>query len=364
MTMDLEFNIRPGKDGYIRSGATKIYHTKSEDILTANVFGHLKYIKTIDWIEILINDYSEIYPSNNFKLSFWKEIPPPKNIKISEGNTEVDVIIESSNTVIFIECKYHAEASEGTTGSNKIRKPRNQIIRNIDVGLNYSFEVNKKFFFTYITTNKNTPIEISRYKNIINIVNDIKDYHNNNPGYLKNISSNQIKWVTWEQIGIYIFQQCENLNPAEKMIAKDLLKYLCLKGLYDYPFCKNYDSCVKCSKSYVSTSTTENAHLKKWSKEIVFKLMNKLNEENIRLMEILVESGGKEKQEKIIKKLGPNGSSALLRTRKGSINKYYKKDYGKILPNGKKSHKENIHEIEPTARRRVVEWFEKRNGKT
>lgn len=363
MTMDLEFNKRPDKGGYIRSGVAEIYHTKSEDILTANVFGHLKYIKTIDWIEILINDYSEIYPSNNFKLSFWKEIPPPKNIKISEGNTEVDVIIESSNTVIFIECKYHAKASEGTTGSNKIRKERNQIIRNIDVGLNYSFEVNKKFFFTYITTNKNTPIEISRYKNIINIVNDIKDYHHNNPGYLKNISSNQIKWVTWEQIGIYIFQQCENLNPTEKMIAKDLLKYLCLKGLYDYPFCKNYDSCVKCSKSYVSTSTTENAPLKKWSKEIVFKLMNKLNAENIHLMGILVESNGKE-QERIIKKLGPNGSSALLRTRKGSINKYYKKDYGKILPNGKKNPEGRIHGIEPTARRWVVEWFEKRNGKT
>ena len=149
MTMDLEFNRRPGEDGCIMSGGKKIYDTKREDILTANVFGHLKYIKTINWIELLINDYSEIYPSNNFKLSFWKEIPPPKNIKISEGNTEVDVIIESSNTVIFIECKYHAEASEGTTGSNKIGEPRNQIIRNIDVGLNYSFEVNKKFFFTY-----------------------------------------------------------------------------------------------------------------------------------------------------------------------------------------------------------------------
>lgn len=224
MTMDLEFNKRPGEDGYIMSGATKIYHTKSEDILTANVFGHLKYIKTINWIELLINDYSEIYPSNNFKLSFWKNIPPPKDIKAPEGNTEVDVIIESSNTVIFIECKYHAEASEGTTGSNKIGEPRNQIIRNIDVGLNYSFGADKKFFFTYITTTKNIPIEISHYKNVNTIVRDIKGYHKNDPGYLKNISSNQIKWVTWEQIGIYIFQHCENLNSTEKMIAKDLLK--------------------------------------------------------------------------------------------------------------------------------------------
>ena len=84
-------------------------------------------------VKVLINDYSERYPSNNFKLSFWKSIPPPKDIKATEGNTEVDVIIESSNTVIFIECKYHADASEGTTGSNKIGRPRNQIIRNIDV---------------------------------------------------------------------------------------------------------------------------------------------------------------------------------------------------------------------------------------
>jgi hypothetical protein len=46
------------------------------------------------------------------------------------------------------------------------------------------------------------------------------------------------------------------------------------------------------------------------------------------------------------------------------LNLGYKEDYGKILPIGKKIHKENIHEIEPTARRWVVEWFEKRNGET
>jgi hypothetical protein len=361
MTMDLEFNRRPGEDGYIMSGGKKIWDTKSEDILTANVFGHLKYIKTINWIELLINDYSEIYPSNNFKLSFWKNIPPPKDIKASEGNTEVDVIIESSNTVIFIECKYHAEASEGTTGSNKIGEPRNQIIRTIDVGLNYSLGVDKKFFFTYLTTTKkDIPIEISHYKNVNTIVRDIKGYHKNDLVYLKNISSNQIKWVTWEQIGFYIFQQCENLNSTEKMIAKDLLKYLCLKGLYDYRVCKNYNSCVIRLKRDVP--------LKKWSKEIIFELMGKLNKnknkKRIRLMEILVEGSGKEKQERIIKKLGPHESFASLRQTKRSINDYYRTDYGKILPNGKKSPEGKIHEIEPTACGWVVEWFEKRNGKT
>lgn len=81
-------------------------------------------------------------------------------------------------------------------------------------------------------------------------------------------------------------------------------------------------------------------------------------------MEILVEGSGKEKQERIIKKLGPNGSSASLRQTKRSINDYYRTDYGKILPNGKESPEGKIHEIEPTARRWVVEWFEKRNGKT
>ena len=66
MTIDLEFNVRPGEDAYIMSGGVKIYHTKSEDIITVNVFGQLKYIIPLNGLKILINDYSVIDPNAIF----------------------------------------------------------------------------------------------------------------------------------------------------------------------------------------------------------------------------------------------------------------------------------------------------------
>ena len=111
----------------------------------------------------------------------------------------------------------------------------------------------------------------------------------------------------------------------------------------------------------ISTFIEENIRFQKWSKEKAFELMNKLNGRQIRLMEILVEGGGKEKQGIIMKKLGALGgksSPSSLQKIKAGINR--KSICGKILPDGYGSGENKIHKIESNAYGWVKEWF--KNG--
>jgi hypothetical protein len=110
----------------------------------------------------------------------------------------------------------------------------------------------------------------------------------------------------------------------------------------------------------ISTSAEKNICFQKWSKEKAFELMNKLNERQIRLMEILVEGGGKEKHGIIMKKLGHlggKGSLSSLQKIKVWINR--KSICGKILPDGYGPGENRIHKIESTAYEWVKEWFKK-----
>ena len=66
----------------------------------------------------------------------------------------------------------------------------------------------------------------------------------------------------------------------------------------------------------IPTSRTKNGSSQEWSKERVFELMNNLNERQIRLMEILVEGDGKEKQGVILQKLGSLGGKGTSRSLK------------------------------------------------
>ena len=99
------------------------------------------------------------------------------------------------------------------------------------------------------------------------------------------------------------------------------------------------------------------------SKEKAFELMNEINKNKrqIRLMEILVDGGGEEKQGIIMNKLGHlggKGTPGSLRNIKRAINR--KSIGGKILPDGDGSGENRIHRIEPNAYEWIKEWF--KNG--
>lgn len=134
---------QPAKEGKLR--CPLIIRQTSEDVVTGEIFETLGAINPRSWLPEFLNRAlgkerfrRQLY--RNFKIQLWQRQPlfPPGMIPWNEGQTEVDVVISWDNppTTIFVEMKYNAPLSAGTThnfGDGKY--PANQLIRNARVGL-------------------------------------------------------------------------------------------------------------------------------------------------------------------------------------------------------------------------------------
>jgi hypothetical protein len=118
--------------------ASKLKHLKSansEDAITWNVFRTLRQIAPPLWLPEL---WSLAFPSSappkdlRAAVTLWDSIPPPLGLldEGDEGESEIDIIIQTPTWVWFIEAKYGSDISTGTT----TRPDRDQILRNLDVG--------------------------------------------------------------------------------------------------------------------------------------------------------------------------------------------------------------------------------------
>jgi hypothetical protein len=128
---------------FVRMRAQKLKHLcseNSEDAVTWNVFRSLRHADPQLWLPYLTQEAKlgdELSPdSAPVTVSLWQLVPPPRGLLRSgdEGESEVDIIIESPDWVWFIEAKYGSDISVGTT----TRPQRDQLLRNIDVGSYYA----------------------------------------------------------------------------------------------------------------------------------------------------------------------------------------------------------------------------------
>jgi hypothetical protein len=154
---DTEFlNWREKKLDQLRS-------ENSEDAMTWNVFRSLRQINPSHWLPQLFKQsfHQDLtYPAESIDIFLWKKLNPPLNLPTREGQSEVDVIIESNEFVWFIEVKYKSDISLATSHD----KSRNQIIRNIDVGLDY--KNGKDFYFSLLILDEEHSPKGSHYINV------------------------------------------------------------------------------------------------------------------------------------------------------------------------------------------------------
>ncbi|NMB98949.1 MAG: hypothetical protein GYA35_01580 [Thermoanaerobaculaceae bacterium] len=145
----------------------KICSENSEDAITWNIFKTLQNINDFNWLKLFANKINcEFTSYENINIKLWEKISPPqKYLKHKEGNSEIDLIIETNKDVIFCEAKYNSPISLNT----KHNASRDQIIRNIEVGSFYSYNVNKYFYFIlllYKSSKNNDAIAmLNNYKN-------------------------------------------------------------------------------------------------------------------------------------------------------------------------------------------------------
>jgi hypothetical protein len=117
----------------------KINHLRSEnseDVLTWNVFRSLQKINPSLWLSPL---FARAFNTNLAEeprvvtLDLWPRLAPPPALRLfqkDEGDSEIDVRIETERFVCFIEAKYKSDISVNT----KNNPDRDQIIRYLDLG--------------------------------------------------------------------------------------------------------------------------------------------------------------------------------------------------------------------------------------
>ena len=204
-------------------GCSYLGSENSEDAMMWNVFKTLEKSRPEKW-------FSEIFPQITRAkdepftiptLKFWDKFFPPMLRPFPEGETHVDLTIETSSKLIFIEAKYKADISRNTTHDPN----RDQIIRNIDVGSWAAKKRAKTFYFALLTlkTNRYSIDKLHHYKsNPSNIIDQIGSYRKDIEDYA--VLCENIHVIYWDQI-LTSLQNIQLANTTELKIT-NLIDYL------------------------------------------------------------------------------------------------------------------------------------------
>ena len=207
-------------------GLAYIGSENSEDALTWNVFKTLEKSNPESWFpeifpQIILDKEEQFIDSG---LRFWDKYFPPMTRPFPEGETHVDLTIETSHKLIFVEAKYQADISSST----KHDPNRDQIIRNIDVGSWAGKKRAKVFYFVLLTLKANTDSidKFNHYKsNPSNIIDQIGSYRKDITDYAALCKNMHI--VYWDQI----LTSLKNIQSANKtgFDYSDVIDYLSAK---------------------------------------------------------------------------------------------------------------------------------------
>lgn len=135
--------MRASKRKHLRSA-------NSEDAVSWNVFRSLRQIAPAHWLDHLggraFGD-TRPTPAQHVGVSLWVTVAAPPSLVAlgDEGESEIDIVLESSDWVWFIEAKYTSDIALGTT----TRPDRDQLLRNIDVGSYFASP--RKFYFSLLS---------------------------------------------------------------------------------------------------------------------------------------------------------------------------------------------------------------------
>ena len=207
----------------IVKGLSYLGSENSEDAMTWNVFKTLEKLNPEKW-------FSEIFPYITLEedeqfldpmLRFWDKYFPPMLRPLPEGETHVDLTIETSKKLIFIEAKYKADISKNTKHDSN----RDQIIRNIDVGSWAAKKRAKEFYFVLLTLQSNTYSidKLQHYKsNPSNIIEEIGSYRRDIKDYVALCEN--IHVIYWDQI-LNSLQKIQLANRTELNFT-NLIDYL------------------------------------------------------------------------------------------------------------------------------------------
>ena len=213
--------------------ASKLRHLRSvnsEDAITWNVFRSLRQIAPSVWIPSLWSrafDRVHLPDDLNSCVTLWQSVRPPLGLLAGgdEGDSEIDVVIESPTWVWFIEAKHRSDISTGTT----TRPDRDQILRNIDVGSHYAGV--RQFYFPLLVSNEaRSPLGVQRVREYAHLAVPRERLHGHRPDGLQNLGG--VGELTWVRLGEVLAEASASAErPEERAYASRALTWLAERGV-------------------------------------------------------------------------------------------------------------------------------------
>lgn len=219
---------------FVRMRASKIKHLRSEnseDAVTWNVFRSLRQIDPSVWLPELA-DVAHLGSSldpGGVVVTLWVTAEPPASLLASgdEGDSEIDIVIESPSWVWFIEAKYRSDVAARTT----MRPDRDQLLRNIDVGSYYAGV--REFFCSLLI---DTPERSPRGAQLVEAYRDLgvprRRLATHRPDGLRNCRA--VTLLTWRNLAAVLRKASRAASRDDECgYAERALNWLQTKGLSD-----------------------------------------------------------------------------------------------------------------------------------
>lgn len=209
-----------------------VINETSEDLLTCNIFGRLKYLNPRTWLIPFLESIfkGKIFSSiaaSNIKIEFWKKLPSPPGAKYKQGTPEIDIVIRIGRLIVLLECKYQSPVQGELAREHK----RDQLLKYLDCGVyNYwpDSETPCEILFVLLTDMEDEPAILSQYRDPQRILEGLTqaqpfiDYESVSEKLAKNIG--HARWR--DLLRILENQDAKRLNSIESMIIADLIAYL------------------------------------------------------------------------------------------------------------------------------------------
>ncbi|SRR6266446_6700680 len=202
----------------------------SEDAVTWNVFRSLRQVDPQLWFPRL---FEGAFPKHQVEdarvvtIDLWKRLSPPVSLRlmVEEGQSEIDVIIETESLVWFLEAKYKSDISKRT----KHGPDREQIIRNIDVGS--WFAGRRKFYFSLLILDEfHTPVGKSLIESYTQSPDSIIARLSHREDKIGNLCG--VGLLTWPQV-LRVMAFCEGVAARldEKRFLAHAIEWMRAKGI-------------------------------------------------------------------------------------------------------------------------------------
>lgn len=210
-------------------GCPLIVRRSSEDVMVANVFGMLRLLEPTRWLRRLLNaafgtrrfTHTPIEPTS---MAFWQRIGPASQRRVPEGDSEIDVLLRFADCAVFIEAKYLAKLSSGTTHDGS----RDQLIRLLEVA--YDNTVCGLWrcqpYVLVIGTGTDEPELVTRYRDPRAIVRQLGHHSADEARVRATLLSRRVGYLSWSAIRELLAAPAPGLHVTEQRVLAEVGRYL------------------------------------------------------------------------------------------------------------------------------------------